>query len=134
MLKCGSKLSHNHSSPKDPADRLNIAMPIKQQKIFITFITKSPHPVFITPLSLTRLYIKFNPLKALFLGWIHKVQTNVMESTQDKNEDKSPESRNYKNITTQIISGHQKSEFLESITLSKIYQTINSKYTTHKHI
>ena len=57
-----------------------------------------------------------------------------MESTQDKNEDKSPESRNYKNITTQIISGHQKSEFLESITLSKIYQTINSKYTTHKHI
>ena len=32
LLKCGSKLSHNHSSPKDPADRLNIAMPINNKK------------------------------------------------------------------------------------------------------
>lgn len=55
----------------------------------------------------------------------------VMESTQDKNEDKSPEPRNYKNITTWIISQHQKSDFLEQITLSKIYQTISSKYTKH---
>jgi len=58
---------------------------------------------------------------------------DVTESTQDKTEDKSPESRNYKNITTQIISQHQKSDFLEPITLSKTYQTITPNIpNTHK--
>jgi len=33
LLKCGSKLLRNHSSPKDPADRLNITMPINNKKI-----------------------------------------------------------------------------------------------------
>lgn len=55
---------------------------------------------------------------------------DVTESTQDKNEDKSPEPRDYKNIT-QIIPQHQKSDFLEPITLSKIYQAISYKYIKH---
>jgi len=56
---------------------------------------------------------------------------DVMESTQDKNDNKSPESRNYKNITTQIVYQHQKSDFLEPIMLFKIHQTVSPKYTKH---
>ena len=62
---------------------------------------------------------------------------DVKDSTQDKTANKSLESRNYKNITTQTISQHQKSDFLEPITCTikdipnhklQIYQThINHK-------
>jgi predicted negative regulator of RcsB-dependent stress response len=46
-------------------------------------------------------------------------------------ENKSLESRNYKNITTQIRQ-HQKPDFLnQSRKLYKIYKTITSKYTKY---
>jgi hypothetical protein len=44
LLLCGSMLLHSHSSPKDPADRLNIIVPIKKQIItFKNIITSSFH-------------------------------------------------------------------------------------------
>lgn len=65
-LKCGSKLSHSHSSPKDPVGRLNIAMPITNNKILITFEIQSPTSSFHYTFVLDQAVHNVNPLKTLF--------------------------------------------------------------------